>query len=288
MNTIPPAVDAFLTWLESESGKPGITQERREHLAQTMCDIANRGLLSSGDDSEETEMTKEDLKAIRTRMIAQPLLADRKVTEALADALENAQGLFSEGYDVPEEFAHGVVWHIRETVTLKLLAALWRQVAGAEAAEAADGEWSMLIMEVTNSVLAPRLKPTPGSKVSIRDIRKIARPEGTLMTGYRVRVDDNSEFAKFNVRWCLGEFELYDDALTAAQAVVESSLRSAGLGKLPAADVIRGYSEIGDEPFIEAIGNAVLPQPQFSAWRFAGQMLKNRPPEGQSTTGRGG
>jgi len=106
----------------------------------------------------------------------------------------------------------------------------------------------------------------------------MALPEGRLRVGYRVLVDDNSGFSSFNPRWCLGEFELYADALYAAQQLVEISLSQAGLGKLSPGEVFSEYSAFGDDPFIEAFGNAKEPELKFSAWAYAGCVIKEQHP----------
>lgn len=271
--TIPAPVQGFLEWLDSENIKPGVTLERQEHIAQTMCDLCNRRLFFSDEDTMGSAVSEKEAKQIANRICAQMLLNEPEIADALAGALEHARSLYAEGYDTPEEFVHGVVWFIREHVAERMLSGLWRQVAPAECG---NGDWANLIWTVTNSVLAPKPRPLPEKKCAIRNLRRMALPEGRLRVGYRVLVDDNSGFSSFNPRWCLGEFELYADALYAAQQLVEISLSHAGIGKLSPAEVFSDYSAFGDDPFIEAFGNATEPESKFSAWRYAGRIIKER------------
>jgi hypothetical protein len=269
----PAQVEAFLEWLESENIKPGVTPERQDDIAQTMCDLFNRRLLVSSDSFDDPDLSQKDKKRVANRMAAQRLLRHAEISDALAGALACAEDLHAEGHDSPEEFAHGVVWFIREYATMKMLPALWREAAPAGTE---DGDWANLIWAVTNSLHTPKLRSHPQEMPDMQAIRRMAFPEGRLRSGYRVWVDDNADLSRFNPRWCFGEFEIYEDALAAARQIVEISLSHAGLGNLSPEEVFEGFSAFGDDPFIEAIGNAIEPESKFSAWGYAASIIKDQ------------
>ena len=271
--SIPAPVRSFLEWLDSENIKPGVTPERQAHIAQTMCDLCNRQLLFTDKDSKESVLSMTEMKCVADRILVQQLLRHTEIVGALIETLTYAKAIYAERHDSPEEFAHGVVWFIKDYVTVRLLSAMWKQVSGDEYTEP---DWHNLIFEVFASVLPPKKKkPAQRPPHSLKVIRARAFPAGSLKMGYRIHVDDNSEFFKFNVRWWLGEFTTYEAAERAAQQLVEISVfHASNMGESTPVGIFEGYSIFGDDPVIEPFGGADEPQTRFSAWRYAGRIIK--------------
>lgn len=94
--------------------------------------------------------------------------------------------------------------------------------------------------------------------------------EKQLEQGYQVQVDDNFHDMDKSERWCLGNFETYEEALAAAKGLVEDFFQEVRPGQT-AKGLYQSYMMLGDDPFIIAFGGAATPEPRFSAWNYAKQ-----------------
>ena len=267
----PEPVHNFLDWLQAESDKPGASLERQEEITQTMCDLFNRHLLFPDDETPETPFTEKERKFIASRISAQSLLKHREIASALSESINMAHSIGCVSIDDVEEFAHAMVWFIKEYVTVRMLPGLWKEIMGMDAEEP---DWPNLVLSVFDSVKPQKPKPRRSQLHPPEMLREGALPMGTRPQGYRVMVDDNSEFSRFNVRWCLGEYATFEDAEKAAQGLVENSLLIAGVDEANASEIFEGYSSFGDDPFIEAFGGAPEPKRKFSAWHYAGSVVR--------------
>ena len=82
---------------------------------------------------------------------------------------------------------------------------------------------------------------------------------------HRVLVDDNFGFYDEDGREVHGTFASYEEALMAARALVERSLRYLYRPGMSAEELWSVYTDFGDDPFIvpDNEGN------RFSAWEYA-------------------
>ena len=85
---------------------------------------------------------------------------------------------------------------------------------------------------------------------------------------YRVMVDDNFHYMDESERYQLGEFATLDAALTAAQKIVDEYLASAYKPGMSADELIAGYCQFGEDPFIVAPAGKVAGVP-FSGRDYA-------------------
>jgi hypothetical protein len=81
---------------------------------------------------------------------------------------------------------------------------------------------------------------------------------------YTVRVDDNFHYMDKDYRYTHGEYETVEEAVKAAQAIVDSFLAAAYIPGMSPDDLYRSYTSFGDDPFIIGPEN-----PKFSAWNYA-------------------
>jgi hypothetical protein len=81
---------------------------------------------------------------------------------------------------------------------------------------------------------------------------------------YTVRVDDNYHYMDADARYTLGDFSTWEDALKAAQGIVDDYLASAYTPGMTAEELYQSYTSFGDDPFIIGPGDE-----KFSAWDYA-------------------
>lgn len=86
------------------------------------------------------------------------------------------------------------------------------------------------------------------------------------MSEFTVFVDDNFHYMDPNERWTAGQYATYEEALTKAKAIVDSSLREHLKPGVTAAQMIAGYRGFGEDPFIVPTPEGQL---SFSAWDYA-------------------
>ena len=80
---------------------------------------------------------------------------------------------------------------------------------------------------------------------------------------YIVFVDDNFHFMDEDERYQLGEYETYEAAVRACQAIVDAFLESGLKPGMTASELYAGYQQYGEDPF-------VIPNDRnFSAWDYA-------------------
>lgn len=82
---------------------------------------------------------------------------------------------------------------------------------------------------------------------------------------FRVLVDDNFHLYDESERDVAGEYLTYDEALTAARAIVERSLRHLWRPGMSADELYDMYMDFGDDPFIRPDNESA----SFSAWGYA-------------------
>lgn len=70
---------------------------------------------------------------------------------------------------------------------------------------------------------------------------------------YRVMVDDNFHYMDESERYQLGEFATLDAAIAAARKVVDECLESAYTPGMGADELMAGYCQFGEDPFIVAV-----------------------------------
>jgi hypothetical protein len=83
--------------------------------------------------------------------------------------------------------------------------------------------------------------------------------------GFIVSIDDNFHYQDESQRSKLGEFETYEEALVAAQDIVDRFLENAKSNYKNAIDLYSSYRMYGDDPFIYPDTR----EPGFSAWKYA-------------------
>ncbi len=77
----------------------------------------------------------------------------------------------------------------------------------------------------------------------------ISRASGKSVV-YTVFVDDNFHFGDESHRYRAGTFQTYEQALAAAKAVVDQSLRDHAGNGMSADEVLASWLQFGDDPFI--------------------------------------
>jgi hypothetical protein len=82
---------------------------------------------------------------------------------------------------------------------------------------------------------------------------------------YTVYVDDNFHYMDESKRYKLGEYEKAEDAVKAAQRIVDEFLVSNYQIGMTADDLYLNYLSFGKEPFIVPASE----EPPFSAWDYA-------------------
>jgi hypothetical protein len=86
---------------------------------------------------------------------------------------------------------------------------------------------------------------------------------------YVVYVDDNFHYMDESERYCAGEFDIPEDAITKCIEIVESSLEGSAKIENNADALYRSYTMFGDDPFIIGSTSVV-----FSAWDYARKRCK--------------
>lgn len=82
---------------------------------------------------------------------------------------------------------------------------------------------------------------------------------------YVVYVDDNAHYQDDAERYRLGEFERYDDAVQAAQGIVDRFLEDHQGEYTEASSLFQAYTQYGDDSFIVPDDDV----PRFSARTYA-------------------
>jgi hypothetical protein len=84
------------------------------------------------------------------------------------------------------------------------------------------------------------------------------------MPRYRVVTADNFQYMEEDEHAASGEFDSYDAAVAACQAIVDRSLAWHHKPGMTADALYDTYVDFGDDPFIQALDDA-----RFSAWIYA-------------------
>ena len=85
-----------------------------------------------------------------------------------------------------------------------------------------------------------------------------------------VFVDDNFHYQDESERYELGDFETYEEAVTACKAIVDSDLKNMHGEGESAASLYGQYTSFGDDPFVRPVPTGK----KFSAWEYAKQRCK--------------
>lgn len=85
---------------------------------------------------------------------------------------------------------------------------------------------------------------------------------------FKVFVDDNFHYRDEEERYELGEFATAEDAIRAAQRIVDEYLADAYRPGMTADVLFRSYTSFGEDPFIVAPSTEKV---DFSAWSYARQ-----------------
>ena len=80
---------------------------------------------------------------------------------------------------------------------------------------------------------------------------------------YVVFVDDNFHYMDEDERYRLGEYQTYEEAVQACQAIVDEFLASEFKPNVTAAKLYAQYEQFGEDPFI------VPDEKKFSSWEYA-------------------
>jgi hypothetical protein len=83
---------------------------------------------------------------------------------------------------------------------------------------------------------------------------------------YTVMVDDNFSFMDVSKRYKHGEFNSYDEAVSACKKLVDAYLESALKADMTARELYVSYTMFGEDPFI--MGEKAYP---YSSWKYAEQ-----------------
>ena len=85
---------------------------------------------------------------------------------------------------------------------------------------------------------------------------------------FKVFVDDNFHYRDEEERYELGKFTTAEDAIRAAQRIVDEYLADAYRPGMTADVLFRSYTSFGEDPFIVAPSTEKV---DFSAWSYARQ-----------------
>jgi len=89
------------------------------------------------------------------------------------------------------------------------------------------------------------------------------------MVNYTVFIDDNYHFGESG-GYRVGDFDTYEEAVTAASKVVEDYIRSAYREGMSAEELLSSYRTFGDDPYIVPDDGT----PPFSAWAYAERLCR--------------
>jgi hypothetical protein len=87
---------------------------------------------------------------------------------------------------------------------------------------------------------------------------------------YKVLVDDNFNYMDEDSRYTHGSYDNAEEAIAAAQSIVDSSLESLYKEGFTADQLFEQYKSLGEDPFITPKDNSV----SFSAWDYAREKCK--------------
>ena len=95
-------------------------------------------------------------------------------------------------------------------------------------------------------------------------------PYGSVPVTFKVLVDDNFHYMDESERYAAGEFATLDEAIAAAQRIVDEYLASAYKPGMTEDELLASYAMFGDDPFIVTAEVSGIP---FRARDYARQRV---------------